>query len=322
MGEVREAIGMLKSRDTSNGADGVQLDHDEMPETGTLPSLFAPLIEVDSDNHLGEAEDAWTCRLCHPTVLDFLLNRPDILCQSGDITPPICARVMADACLLYLNQRRFADLLVRDSEGDSWCDSTGSSVATLRFLTYSAKYWNKHLDFSRIQPKTRNQPNSPVQPNPATIGYFFGRVSRFLRSTNFQTCLQVQSLFLESQFETFSTRDRGPLVFLRRIFPDWFNGGELQTDFRQDYSSFWNEWEHLLNCGSSDSVYDPVVLPYHGELDRCWWGALGPSNFLSQMTSRYFTYSYQSDTSSSLDTDATFQAVGVCRSGVRVLRLK
>lgn len=51
-----------------------------------------------------------------------------------------------------------------------------------------------------------------------------------------------------------------------------------------DYQTFVGEWGHVLN---SITTYSG---PYPGEIDRCFYGALGSRNFLQKSQSRYKSF--------------------------------
>lgn len=340
IGELREAIGILRSRDalkkcggahtdstaletwpierglrSQNPSSAVSLDAAEMPYTTSLLRLFAPLIEVEETQ---EDEEIRSCRLYHSTVLAFLLKNPDILCKLHTPSPRICSRIMADACLLYLAQPRYSALLTKRDDADGWCDQTGSTVRSHRLLTYAAKYWNKHLNLFHD--------SWCLLPEEDIRDYFLPRIVSFLTSTNFQTCLQIQSLFIEAQFGHFAPGDQpvARYTFLRRPLPDWFAHSETGLPFVAGYHRFWYEWSRFLSC-NCDFLYESAVHSYAGQLDRCWWGALGPTNFLSRMPCRYTTFAYEYHSRERpvepLPENSIFETIGVTRDGLRILRL-
>jgi len=135
----------------------------------------------------------------------------------------------------------------------------------------------------------------------------YSLVKEFLDSPNFQTCIQVQSLFVDAQFETFQG-EHGAL--LKRVFPDWFLGAN--PIYKTNYQHFWYEWRLLLNCMSSGSETGPI-RECAGEIDRCWWAALGAHNFLSKMHSRYTSFRFQTDNKLDPRRQKTFE--GVMTSG-------
>ncbi|KAJ7642837.1 hypothetical protein B0H17DRAFT_1216337 [Mycena rosella] len=265
--EVREAVGLLLSKNPRS------LNAADMPFISRLRTLLPPLIEVQQDG-CADPDDC-TCRLFHSTVRNFLFKNPGVLQTASDPTTDLLINqdVIANACLLYLCQTRYSrPLRKRDAR---WVDASGESVDRHQFHLYSAKYWDKHLD-------EITQPSEELN----------NRVGSFIASANFQTCVQVQSLWVDSQFGVFCYPD-DDRVYLRRMFPSWFvyttpAGFKLWRDFRE----FVHSWKYFLHCPFDDPT--SVTLPYTGELDRCWWPALDPRNFLSKLKCKYTTFRFQS----------------------------
>ncbi|KAJ7492122.1 hypothetical protein FB451DRAFT_1217062 [Mycena latifolia] len=269
MVEVREAVGLLLSKNPRS------LDAADMPFISRLRKLLPPLIDLQQDG-CPDPDDC-TCRLFHSTVRDFLYKNPSVLQMASDPATDLLINqdVIANACLLYLCQTRYSRPL-RKRDG-RWVDASGESVDRHQFHLYAAKYWDKHLDETTQLSEELNN-----------------RVGSFITSTNFQTCVQVQSLWVDSQFGVFcypALNDNR--VYLRRMFPAWFVAGtpagmKLWRDFRE----FVHEWKYFLHCPRLD---DPtsITLPYTGELDRCWWPALDPQNFLSKLKCKYTTFRFQ-----------------------------
>ncbi|KAJ7349860.1 hypothetical protein DFH08DRAFT_742347 [Mycena albidolilacea] len=269
MAELREAVGLLLSKNPRS------LNAPDMPFSSHLRTLFPPLIELQQDGC--SDTDEYTCRLFHSTVRDFLVKNCEVL-QSGFTGGPkgdvlITPDVIGNACLLYLCQERYARLL-RKRHG-RWIDSVGESVDRHQFHLYAAKYWDKHLDDSSPSEALHN------------------RICSFITSTNFQTCMQVQSLWVESQFGVFSYAKDDGQRYLRRMFPAWFvKGTEAGTKLWLDFREFLHEWKHFLHCPRIVNSKS-ITLPYIGELDRCWWPTLGPNNFLSKLRCKYPAFAIQ-----------------------------
>ncbi|KAJ7701358.1 hypothetical protein B0H14DRAFT_2648414 [Mycena olivaceomarginata] len=267
MKELREAVGLLQSKNPRS------LNQADMPFGSKLRKLLPPLIETRQDG-CADPDDC-TCSLFHATVLHFILDHPDVL-QSGLQDPAadlaIIPDVIANACLLYLSQSRYSRLLRKRDTG-KWVDAFGESIDRHHFLLYSAKYWDKGLDLI-------THFSMPLDT----------RVTSFIKSSNFETLVQVQSLWAYAQFEVFRIIGDDKRTFLRRMFPLWFtvqcvtgsDGMRLWRDFR----GFQHEWKYLLACHRCQDP-DCITSPYPGELDRCWWPALGPQNFLSQPRKAY-----------------------------------
>ncbi|KAJ7762426.1 hypothetical protein DFH07DRAFT_411026 [Mycena maculata] len=269
--EVREAVGLLLSRNP------LSLDSADMPFISRLRTLFPPLIWLQEDGRT--IPDECTCHLFNSTVRDFLLRNPGVL-QSGMAGNPesgllINEDVIANACMLYLCQTRYArPLRKRD---DRWTDGSGESVDHHQFLLYAAKYWDKSMDSMT--------PSEDLT----------DRVGSFITSTNFQTCVQVQSLWVDSQFGVFCyLAQKDDRMYLRRTFPAWFVSTPAGFKLWRNYREFVHEWKWFLHCPRFD---DPTseTLPYIGELDRCWWPALGPHNFLSKLKCKYSTFRFENE---------------------------
>ena len=265
-----------------------------IPWKQSVLKLFAPLIETQPDTE--DPEDS-VCYLFHSTVKDFLLKNDSIFLQSqpdieGGKSRLITEFTIANACLLYLSQDRFSKLLVRerlspcshsDPQSDQWKTTLGESTEEHRFLKYSAKYWDKHLD--------KVEGTQEISQ----------RVKVFLHSTNYQTTIQVQSLWVQLHFALHVISD-GHGAYMgykrpKRVFPRWFSSYSSVhcSKYSEDYGNFVNEWRYLLDFGSCDchkcQVYARgAVGPYVGEVDRCFWEALGPHNFLSSNHERYNSF--------------------------------
>ena len=182
---------------------------------------------------------------------------------------------IADACLLYLSQEKYSQLITKRT--GLWVTASGEDLSNHHLLTYSAKYWDKHLD--------------EVQETPQ----LFQRVEAFLTSPNFQTTLQIQSLYVEGHFGLYMLQGHVEShKYTKRVFPKWLSEHRAGscTEFSKNYRSFISEWQPLLDCGTGcEGCYDHAhYVRYAGELDRCLWKALGPRNFLSSNRERYYSF--------------------------------
>lgn len=252
--ELSEAVGMTYTKQESD------LDSSKEPFKRRLKALCAPLIDV------AESGQQTVCTLTHSTVQSFLLKHPQILQQRDNAAQPLTVPMidegeMAFACLKYLSQPRYRDVLVRS--GDSFITSSGEDVAKHHMLSYAAKYWDRHLE---------NLPCSEA---------LFESVESFLHSPQFVTCLQIQSLCVEGQFTLWFSQMQMCTGY-RRTFPRWFTDcGQRGQKLLSDYTRLVDEWGYLLDSGT-------------GDIDRCLWGALGPGNFLSANSGRYDSFMYAS----------------------------
>ena len=299
MKELREAIGLLHSPNPK------YLDPDAIPFVESLQK-FAPFIEVQ-----GEWVDESICQLFHSTARDFLVRFPDALAAATETNRNsedglrIAAHRIADACLLYLSQHRYEEVLMK--RGDVWYDAYNQPVLaeTHSFLVYCAKYWDKHLD----------------QVEEARRGNLRDRVALFIKSSNFRTCIQVQSLWVDSQFEVLTRNSLIPLF--RRVFPAWFVEKGEGRQLWENYICFLHEWMYFLRCGHCrcPSEMPCAVKPFAGEVDRFWWGALDPRNFLSGLEGRYKTFRFQSDDISETVGELVFDGVNSTGDELKILRL-
>lgn len=246
-----------------------------------LQRLFAPLIETQNDP---EEPDNPFCRLCHSTVQEFLTTNPNVLCagvsSQASFTYTISPSQVGDLCIRYLSQKRYS-MLMELPPGDcherlalSYDDDRQHGL-----LPYCAKYWHRHLE--------------DLEPTQELRKLLRG----FLRSPNFQTLLQVQSLFVSAQFTQFRliTPTKVSRPMHRRVFPNWFglnlNFSDLEyleecRKSRFDYQHFVNEWGYLLERSACVSLKCPTEH-FWGEVDRCLTGLLGPTHFMNQMKERY-----------------------------------
>ncbi|KAI3611445.1 nacht and ankyrin domain protein [Moniliophthora roreri] len=290
LGEIREAIGLLQSKSPATPLI------DDMPFIQRLVRISAPLIEIDNKN---SNQSDCVCHITHSSVLDFLLRHPDILGPHLRISPSI----IANACILYLRQDRYSQLLERD--GSRWFDATGQPIDQHQFILYAAKYWDRHLD--------------TVAPTKALQE----AVNDFLISTNFQTCIQVQCLWVDGKFDIFRVNGLPDhLTFLVRVLPRWFVQGSAEARKKwRDYRHFVHQWRSFLSCASCCTP-NCEVLASPGEVDRCWWAALGPQNFLSKMPGRYTSFCFQPDDDVEKGRGQTFEAPSSRGDQLKILRVE
>ncbi|KAJ6488031.1 hypothetical protein C8R45DRAFT_264026 [Mycena sanguinolenta] len=298
IGEVCEAVGLLRAKNPRS------LHKDDMPFPSSLRALLPPLMEFPQEG-CSKPEEC-ICRLFHSTVREFLLRNPAILCSGLDDTSDLIAPdVIGNTCLLYLSQNRYSRLLTRNNNSD-WLDASKKPVEQHQFHVYAAKYWDKHLDEILPTEVLRR------------------RVSAFITSVNFQTCVQVQSLWVDAQFGVWLSLN-SPLecrAYLRRMFPKWFVTGTKEgKDLWLDFRAFVHEWKHFLRGPNMEPL--PSYLPYKGELDRCWWPTLGRRNFLSKLNCRYTAFMFQGDDEDFLSRTGYYQFEGVGADGkeLAILRL-
>ncbi|KZT72258.1 hypothetical protein DAEQUDRAFT_809156 [Daedalea quercina L-15889] len=304
--EVREAALLVLTRGKKNAKD----DGLSGMEDGTFFSKFTVLVEV-SKGSAHNSESVGYCRLVHSSVLEFLAAHPKVL--GGERAVHISPYPMADACLLYLMRPIYKNLLRRQLTGSGaseWVDNSGRSTTEHQFLYYAAKYWARHLEGVEPEPPLRK------------------RVEEFVESTSFQTCMQVQTIWIEGMFNVYSVQGRTSLL---RIFPDWFirapaiAGGKTPTISKHwmHYLRLAHDWRYLLSCGNCyDIDPDCPFIPFRGEIDRLWWASLGPEHIFSGFHSRYASFSMaQNDERCLMGRGDRFEALYVTLDQFAVIRL-
>ena len=301
--ELRDALGILECPNPS------LLQQDDLPFISLMRSLCRPLIEIQEiDYEESHDTDDGICHIFHSTLHNFLINNPDILSnRSGIQNLRIGPEHMFEACVRYLRQERYRTPLSKENE--LWVDKTGSSIDTQYFLIYAAKYWHRHVE-SVEETKPRRE-----------------TVERFLKSSNFLTCIQIQALWVESHFHLWRTEHTEPKLFFRRIFPSWFAHSGLQLPHSQSDSSLWedfrtfiHEWQYFLQCWLCARP-ECSTLAYAGQIDRCLLGAFGPKNFMSKFPGRYRCFTFQDKKQITPHTGQCYEGISPSGSEVRILRL-
>lgn len=178
--ELCEAIAIFKTGKGKNISDSRIF-------TGKIVDWCAPLVR--KSEHL----QTTTYTVSHASVRQYLLSNPDVL-QGKDLKEDlrISSEFMAFACLKYLQQPRYKHELkpkMGDQDIETFLTWDGQNTIVHHFLTYSAKYWAGHIeDF--LKDRTDRQK-------------VCDEVELFLKSNQFITCLQVQSLWVEGTFHYF-----------------------------------------------------------------------------------------------------------------------
>ena len=168
--ELCEAVAIYKT------TEGCDIDHSQKPFKKRVTQLCEPLIQIQEVSEL-EANFP-TCKFHHASFRDFLLkNEAAYTGGSACNGYNISRDTMANVCLRYLAQPRYSRFLT--FSGSTFQDIAQSDIMDHGLLTYAAKYWDKHLD--EVKPSESKSEE----------------VIQFVKSTRFQTTLQVQSLFAE-----------------------------------------------------------------------------------------------------------------------------
>jgi hypothetical protein len=170
--ELCEAVGACETISGQNISRDAPLFRTKVLE------LCAPLVEIQETD-----ENSTVCLLSHAAVRTFLLKKPSILCHgiehseesAEDFT--ITPKTFANLCLKYLSQPCFKYPLEKKEQAFQTKD--GRDINSFHLLTYVAKYWSTHLD--NVNPEE---------------GWCY-HVANFLKSRQFLTMLQIQSLLVE-----------------------------------------------------------------------------------------------------------------------------
>lgn len=282
--EIIEAVATIRTPKGENLSDSKRVDPRKIPSC--CLSLVRH-IKIDG-NYLNDI-----LHLSHSAVRTFLLKNSDVAEETPDeALDLVSSRIIRDCCLSYLSQPRYGKLLSKDTFGVFWADDD-EDIRSHHLLSYAAKYWYQHFD-------TEIDNHGPIPPDPKDKI----EVIKFIKSGNFQTCLQVQSLYVIGHFIQRSDDITDQVRSIRRTLPNWiaFRGGlvertsestkaaeqltppasQNEDGLHRQYLDWQGEWCDLLQCGQSRE--------FNGEVDRCFWTALGPSNFLSHNTSRYQSF--------------------------------
>ncbi|KAJ7278277.1 hypothetical protein C8J57DRAFT_1713171 [Mycena rebaudengoi] len=308
--ELQEAAATLASHGKKQKAAS-----DASRSISTLPlktflARYTTLVEVDGD--ASEPSPSDTCRLVHSSVLEFLDQNPATLDKdSKDHQLHISRFAIANACLLYLSRPVYAHLLQRQGLPDgiyTWVDTTGETVDKHVFSQYAAKYWVRHLE--DLEKKERDQIRQ--------------RVEAFVSSNNFQTCMQIQCIWVQGRFDVYYVLRQRSLL---RAIPEWLIRSHSSdskrltiTKYWSDYWELMHDWRTLLSCGGChDSDPDCPYLTFRGESDRIWWTALGPAHLFSDFQSRYTSFRLAESNNTCSE---RFEALSVFKQQIVVLRLE
>ena len=275
----------------------------------TFLAKYTTLVEVDGNTSDPTPTD--TCRLLHSSVLEFLDQNPATLDKdSKDHQLHISRFALANACLIHLTRPVYAKVLQKQSLLDgtyTWVDSTGVTVDKQVFSQYAAKYWVRHLQ--DLEKKDQDQ--------------IRGRVEAFVSSNNFQTCMQIQSIWVQGRFDAYYV---GNQLSLLRAIPEWLVWNRSSDSKRLTITKYWSnygelmhDWRTLLSCGECHDSYPGCpYLTFRGETDRIWWTSFGPDHFFSDFRSRYISFRLAEGKNTCSE---RFEALSVSREQIVVVRL-
>lgn len=228
-----------------------------------------------------EDSEHGTLELNHSAVFAFLREEA----ETEDVKPEeraVSPGLICDCCMKYLSQPRYSRLLERKTHYEfmTW---SGESTLKHQLLLYTAKYWYRHCDEKTSSSDSQDQ------------------LRQFLWSPNFQTLIQVQSLSIIGHFMLRFDQITGQPTSMKKILPDC--AGRLNCNASKilpQFNDFIYEWSELLQLG--------LTSEFNGEIDRCFWRALGPPHFLQNKKERYHSFDFMSpDTLSEIE-DSTKDA--------------
>ena len=99
------------------------------------------------------------------------------------------------------------------------------------------------------------------------------------------------------------------------MFPIWL-ASNCNRALERNYRFFVGEWGYLLDKFTS------VGGRYPGEIDRCFWVALGSQNFLQKGPCRYKTFAFMDDDDMTYDEAPVRYYDGIDETGNRLVVLK
>ena len=215
--------------------ESFDLSPGRIPRRDVIDALCRPLLDFDrSHDYLNP-----TLRFTHKTVRDFLWQDPKTLeihedCWKFFVKPSRDQEEFGKVCLTYLSYKRYRS---------PFEINTALAVKPLTnhaFLIYAALFWYRHLDLS---------PDSSE---------LFKAVSGFLRSSNYWTCMHVQSKYAPFSFGSYTERRQGftinnPDCFARHgntyiadPLPHWLEHCDEGGRLVKGYQSFVKEWGRVL----------------------------------------------------------------------------
>ncbi|OHE97573.1 hypothetical protein CORC01_07188 [Colletotrichum orchidophilum] len=250
LSEVREALSIIAFKPSSIGCR--DLNQGSLIQAEGLLDRCSPLIDFIPTSQ--NPEDGYF-RLSHGSVFEFL--KPREKNHQEELPIVVDHNVIANACLRYMFQHRYAKPLKKISNTQFCTNAEGPSEDVLKhsFLKYAAKYWYRHLEVIGRERCTE--------------------VKAFVLSPQFLTTIQVQSLFVVGHFiNTLNEKNALQHRLLKQNLPEWFRKCSEVVPIVRNYEHFLKEWSDFLRLG--------ITTFMNGEIDRVFWGALGPNNFLSK----------------------------------------
>ena len=224
-----------------------------------------------------DSEEDGTLELNHSAVFAFLREDSDIT-EVASEERAVLPHLICDLCVRYLSQPRYSKLLTRRThyEFTTW---SGESFLTHQLLLYTAKYWYRHCEERATSPD------------------YHERLRQFIFSPNFYTLIQVQSLSIIGHFLLSFDRITGQPTSMKKILPACAKDIS-DAQILPQFNDFLYEWSEFLQLG--------LTSEFNGEIDRCFWRALGPEHFLRLGQERYHSFHFASPQTTS-DASASTQ---------------
>lgn len=214
-----------------------------------------------------DSEEDGTLELNHSAVFAFLRENSDIN-EVASEERVVLPNLICDLCIKYLSQPRYSKLLTRRTHFEFTARS-GESISIHQLLLYTAKYWYRHCDERATSPD------------------YHERLRQLIFSQNFYTLIQVQSLSIIGHFLLSFDRITGQPTSMKKILPACVKDiSEDSAHILPQFNDFLYEWSEFLQLG--------LTSEFNGEIDRCFWRALGPEHFLRLGQERYCSFHFAS----------------------------
>ena len=150
---------------------------------------------------LHENSDEELVTITHSIAHRFLLSRSDLsIIDDADAVmtslprenpPSLRISSIADACLNYLSQPRYSQLLKKRTA--SQFEVGEFEISQQKLLSYAAKFWSIHFELHEGSEE------------------LFQRIFQFIIAPNYVTAIQVQSLFVQGHFiQSLDISGKGP----------------------------------------------------------------------------------------------------------------
>ena len=238
-----------------------QLSHEKFEE------LLAPLLELDKSTDYSNP----TVRFIHRTAMEFMGQESHeiegLTTDCKDFFPTMESRnlELGKVCLAYLSRETFQFPSASEKLEHSLNDLVEENHNP--FLRYASIFWHQHLKESSA--------SLPL----------FERISHFMHSTNFLTCLWVQSKYAPYLLTRYTAKDdsgsfriqNATAVFLPNpktevYYPDPLPG--WLSDFNEDGAQL------VRGCQLLIREFGLVLLRRRGGIQDCHPCCLGALNFL------------------------------------------